>query len=95
MPSNALAAVDNAVMYTYIGGGVPNQPPNTYALVFKRMPLPVASALMATCLHHNGGVVEPEMHIFRQRGGDKGLTQARVADLIEAQCEAAESKLTL
>jgi hypothetical protein len=39
--------VDDALLYTYIGGGVPNQPPNTYPLVFKHMPLDIAALVLA------------------------------------------------
>ena len=35
------------LLYTYIGGGVPHQPPNTYPLVFKQMPLNIAACVAA------------------------------------------------
>ena len=35
------------LMYHYIGGGVPFQPPNTYALVYKSLPHHVARRLLA------------------------------------------------
>ena len=35
------------LLYTYIGGGVPHQPPNTYALVFKQMPVRIAACVAA------------------------------------------------
>ena len=37
----------DALLYTYIGGGVPHQPPNTYALVFKQMPVRIAACVAA------------------------------------------------
>ena len=38
---------NQAVLYTYIGGGVPHQPPNTYPLVFRNMPLHIGACLAA------------------------------------------------
>ena len=38
---------DNFVLYTYMGGGVEYQPENTYALVYKYLPLGVARRLYA------------------------------------------------
>ena len=50
-------------MYTYLGGGVPNQPPQTFPLVFKRMPLEVADLLYAHGLHYLGFELNP-LQIF-------------------------------
>ena len=49
--------------YSYIGGGTAYDPPNTYGLVSKRMPLAMADTFLALILFMRGGEVDPRMFI--------------------------------
>ena len=49
--------------YSYIGGGTAYDPPNTYGLVSKRMPLAMADTFLALILFLRGGSVDPQMFI--------------------------------
>ena len=40
--------------YSYLGGGVPWDPPFSYGLVSKRLPFPLADRLLAVCLFLSG-----------------------------------------
>jgi hypothetical protein len=55
---------DDAVLYAYIGGGVLNQPPNTYPLVFKRMPLDIAALVLAVGMQFTEGARTSEDMIY-------------------------------
>jgi hypothetical protein len=65
-PSGADDNIIAALLYAYTGGGVPYQPPNTYALVFKHMPLRVARRALALLLYHTGAPVDETMFVCKQ-----------------------------
>jgi hypothetical protein len=51
----------SAMLYTYIGGGVDHQPPNTYPLVFRSMPFSVGASLAAQAAEVMGIDIEMSM----------------------------------
>ena len=55
------------VAYSYLGGGVEWQPPSTYALVTRGMPLHIADRYFALLTFLARGSVQPEMFVRKQR----------------------------
>ena len=49
--------------YSYLGGGSQYDPPNTYGIVSKNMPLPMADMLAAVVLFLTGGNVDEEFFV--------------------------------
>ena len=49
--------------YSYLGGGIEYDPPNTYGIVSKSMPLAMADMFTAVVLFLTGGEVEQEFFI--------------------------------
>ena len=60
VPETSLVAA-SAILYTYIGGGVDHQPPNTYPLVFRSMPFSVGASLAAQAAEVMGIDIEMSM----------------------------------
>ena len=57
--------IEESCIYSYIGGGVPFQPPFAYGYVCRYMPLDIAQSLMATCLFFAGSKPEKRMFMYR------------------------------
>ena len=57
--------ISECFSYSYLGGGVPGDPPFGYGLVSKRLPIPVADRLLAVCLFLSGG--HPRVECFVRR----------------------------
>jgi hypothetical protein len=75
-------------LYAYIGGGVPHRPPNTYALVFKHMPLYVARRALALLLYHTGAPVDPSMFACKQSSNKaQQLSSVEKTDRITLEVE--------
>ena len=55
------------VAYSYLGGGVEWQPPSTYALVTRGMPLHIADRYFALLTFLAGGSVHNSMFVRKQR----------------------------
>ena len=66
--------VRNALLYTYIGGRVPHQPPSTYRLVFKHMPVHIAACVAAVGAHLMGVPLQGSMVYCR----DMNMSSAEV-----------------
>ena len=49
--------------YSYLGGGITYDPPNTYGMVSKRMPLAMADTFLAVVLFLSGGKVDRQFFI--------------------------------
>jgi hypothetical protein len=64
-PSTADDDMSACFLCAYIGGGVPHQPPNTYAMVFKHMPLRVARRVLALLLYHTGSSVDASLFVCK------------------------------
>lgn len=62
---------DMELLYTYLGRGVPHQPPHCFPLVFKRMPLNVADLLYAHGLHYLGFQYSPKQIFVKPEVRDR------------------------
>ena len=49
--------------YSYLGGGTAYDPPNTYGMVSKRMPLAMADTFLAVVLFLSGGNIDRQFFI--------------------------------
>ena len=54
--------MSNPCLYTYLGGGVPHQPPQGYGLVFRGMPHALANTLCALSLVYAKS--RPDIRLF-------------------------------
>ena len=73
LPAGTLHVRD-ALLYTYIGGRVPHQPPSTYRLVFKHMPVHIAACVAAVGAHLMGVLLQGSMVYCR----DMNMSSAEV-----------------
>ena len=75
-------------LYTYIGGGVDHQPPNTYPLVFKSMPLAIGACLVATASALMGIEITMPMIYCRdmsQSDAERTVAEARFLESVQEQ----------
>ena len=66
LPEEFKDDLHHATVYAYLGGGVPHQPPHTYGIVVRNLPIDVADHLCA--LVHSHAFAEADLHMFVPKG---------------------------
>ena len=66
LPEDHKDDLNHATVYAYLGGGVPHQPPHTYGIVVRNLPIHVADHLCA--LVHSHVFAEADLHMFVPKG---------------------------
>ena len=87
---------DDVKAYGYLAGGTPKQPKHTYALIFRKLPLPWVDQFYAMGLFLTKGACNPDCFVhhprLRKSGRDKDELKQERIEAVQSQLQLLQQK---